>query len=65
MFFVCPLSTITQYYKGYKLDDERNYNHLFSKDIFSIFWLGDYSRYIMFIGGTLGLLIVSYQYFFL
>lgn len=59
--FVCPLTTITQYFRGYKINDVRNNKYLFVGEILSKFNI-NYSRTIMIIGGTLSLLIVSINY---
>ena len=59
--FVCPLTTMTQYFRGYKISDVRNNKYLFVGEILSKFNI-NYSRSIMIIGGTISLLIVSINY---
>ena len=60
--FVCPLTTITQYFRGYNISDKMNNKYLFVGEVLSKFNI-KYSKGIMVIGGTLSLLIISLQYF--
>ena len=62
--FVCPLTTMTQYLRGYGIKDETNNNHLFLSEILGLLSI-KYNKTIMIIGGSLSLLVISYQYFLL
>jgi len=62
--FICPLTTLMQSLRGYKIKDKRNYNHSFIAELFerlkikiSFLWV-DVLLFITFI-------IVSIQYFWL
>tara|TARA_Y100000310_G_scaffold265643_1_gene276811 strand:- start:1941 stop:2321 length:381 start_codon:yes stop_codon:yes gene_type:complete len=59
--FICPLTTFTQYLRGYSFKDTRNNQHLFISEIFNKFNL-KYSNITEKIGATLSLVIVSYLY---
>lgn len=60
--FVCPLTTMTQYARGHKISDEKNNGHSFVSEILLNLNIR-YPRLIILMGGTLSVLIISYQYF--
>tara|TARA_Y100000034_G_C6909303_1_gene423232 strand:+ start:5526 stop:5927 length:402 start_codon:yes stop_codon:yes gene_type:complete len=62
-YFICPLTSLTQYYRGYRLSSWRNYSHSFVSEVFSKFGLRmpyHITGYFLFLGS----LILGIQYFF-
>ncbi|MBI2663403.1 hypothetical protein HYX15_02615 [Candidatus Woesearchaeota archaeon] len=62
--FVCPLTTMTQYFRGYSIDDERNNKYLFVKEILLKFNIKN-AKEVQIIAACISILIISYQYFIL
>lgn len=59
---VCPLTTLTQYFRGHKISSKKNYNHSFTAEFFKRFKI-NLSYQLVNITILLALIFVSIQFF--